>query len=64
LNQLKNSGLTLSPLSLPVDTTAQSQRTIMPGHILLMLILHSVKCITILQRTTQVTFQPPLTLDL
>jgi hypothetical protein len=31
LNQLKNSGLTLAPLSLPVDTAAQNQRTVMSG---------------------------------
>jgi hypothetical protein len=31
LNQLKNSGLTLAPLSLPVDSAASNQRSVMSG---------------------------------
>ena len=75
LNQLKNSGLTLSPLLLPFDTTAQSQRTIMPGQHTTnanstFSTMHSNTSTNTFQRdnlisqpSTQVTFQPPLISD-
>jgi hypothetical protein len=76
LNPLKNSGLTLSPLLLPFDTTAQSQRTIMPGQHTTnanstFSTMHSNTSTNTSQRdnlisqqpSTQVTFQPPLISD-
>jgi hypothetical protein len=74
LNQLKNSVLPLAPLSLPVDTAAQNQRTVMSGqHITTanstFSTMHNNASNTaqrdnlISQPSTQVTFLPPLTSD-
>ena len=75
LNQLNNSGLTLSPLLLPFDTTAESQRTIIRGQHTTnanstFSTMHSNTSTNTSQRdnlisqpSTQVTFQPPLISD-
>jgi hypothetical protein len=72
LNLLKNSGLSLAPLSLPVDSAAQNQKTVMSGQHMTIAnstfsTMHSNASNTaqrdnlIFQPSTQATFQPPLT---